>query len=315
MELRQLKYFAKVAEVGSFTRAAAALDLAQPALSRQIAELEAEVGVPLLARTGRGAVPTEAGLKFLTRAKAILHDVERAAQELQSLQGRPMGLVSLGMPPSISSILAVPLVERIRAVHPQIQLQLTEGYSGHLHEWLLAGQLDLGVLYSTERSVGISCDGLVREQLCLIGSADMLERRLGRAASVRFADLARMPLILPARPHAVRKLVDETAAARQVGITVTLEVSGFFGICDLVSGGHGVTILPVSAVWSQLRGGAFVAARITAPQLTQFVGLVTSSHHPTSLATKAVATVVKKLARELVACGRWPERPGASRTR
>lgn len=308
MELRQLKYFTKVAEVGNFRRAAAALGMAQPALSKHIAALEAELGMTLLVRNGRGAVLSDAGIKFLTRAKAILDDVERALQEARSLQGRPMGLVCIGMAPAIGTILAVPLVERVRTLYPEVQLQLTEGYSGHLHEWLLAGQIDLGVLYGDERSIGISCDGLLSESLYLVGAPATVDSHFGPAETVEFARMAKIPLILPARQHAIRKLMDDISARQQFEIQVSLEVNGFSAICHLVASGHGMTILPVSAVLPQIHSGTLKALRIVSPELTQSVGLMTSTHHPTSLATKTISTAIKQLARELVASGQWPER-------
>jgi LysR family nitrogen assimilation transcriptional regulator len=313
MELRQLRYFTKVAELGSFSKAAVVLDVAQPALSRVIRDLELELGVSLLLRTGRGAVLTDAGIKLLARGKMLLDDAERAFQEVSALKGRPMGLVSIGMTPSIGTVLTVPLVERVRRSYPDVQLQLTEGYSGHLQEWLLSGRLDLGILYSATRAVGTSCDQLTNEQLYLLGAPDIVKRHLGSATTVEFAAIPRLPLIMPARPHAIRKLIDETAAKHHIEIHLGLEANAFVAIRDLVAEGHGLTILPISPVLALVRAGRIRALRIVDPELFQVAGLMTSTHHPTTLATKTLVGVVQEVARELVASGDWPERYEADR--
>jgi LysR family transcriptional regulator, nitrogen assimilation regulatory protein len=242
------------------------------------------------------------------RAKMLLDHAERAFQEVSSLKGRPMGLVSLGLAPSIGTVLTVPLVERVRASYPDIQLQITEGYSGHLLEWLLSGRLDIGVLYSALRTVGTSCDPLANEQLYVLGAPTLVERQLGSARTVDFENIPRLPLILPARPHAIRKLVEETAGKQHVELNLCLEVNAFGAIRDLVSCGHGLTILPVSPVLAAVRDGRLRAVRIVNPELFQTVGLMTSSHHPTTLATKTLIAVVQQVSRELVASGSWPER-------
>jgi LysR family nitrogen assimilation transcriptional regulator len=311
MEMRQLRYFVGVAEAGSFTKAAGILDIAQPALSRQIRELETELGVALLIRNGRGAVLTDAGVKFLSRAKMILDDAERALQEARALKGRPMGLVSIGMPPSVGIILSVPTVIRVRQLYPEIQLQLTEGYSGHIHEWLLSGRIDIGVLYhQAQRRADQEFHELATEQLCLLGTPELIEHHLDRSTSVTFGEMLKLPLILPARPHAIRRLVDEIAARKNAEVTLATEVNAFMAVRDLVAAGHGATILPVSNVLAELNSGRLKAINIKDPVLSQTVSLTTSTHHMPSLAATTVARVIRDLARELVDTAAWPRRNG-----
>ena len=307
MELRQLRYFIGIAELGSFTKAALVLDIAQPALSRQIRELETELGVPLLVRNGRGVLLTEAGVKFLGRAKMILDDTERAFQEARSLKGRPMGLVSMGMPPSIGSILSVPTVMRVRSLYPEVQLQLTEGYSGHIQEWLLSGRLDLGILYMSQRSSEVNFDRVANEQLYLIGSPEMIRQHLGEIKSLNFDVTLSLPLILPTRPHAIRRLLDEAAAKKHREYYCPIEVNAFLAVRDLVLKGQGFTILPISTVLSEIETRRLEAVHIVNPELTQTVGLMTSTHHPPSFATTTVVRVIRDLTREMVSTGVWPE--------
>jgi LysR family transcriptional regulator, nitrogen assimilation regulatory protein len=307
MELRQLRYFAKIAEVGSFTRAAAILDIAQPALSRQIRELELELGVSLLVRNGRGAVLTDAGITFLRRAKMILDDADRAFQEVRALKGQPMGLVSVGMQPPVSRILTVPMVSQMRTCYPEIQLQLTEAYSGHLHEWLLCGRLDVGTFYVYPRGGADPIDRLANEELYLLGTPAAVDRHLGEVACIAFRDVPALPLILPARPHAIRRLIDEVAARHHLDINLGLEVNAYLAIRDLVANGHCFTVMPISAVLPEIRAGVIKPVKIVEPQLLQMVGLMTSTHHSPSLAAKTVVRVMQELALDMIASGAWPQ--------
>ena len=148
MDLRQLEYFVRVAELGSFTRAAAALGVAQPALSRQIRLLEVELRQNLLTRHGRGAQPTEAGLLLLEHGRGILHQVAHTRDELARLRGGLSGRVSLGLPPSVARVLAVPLMQAFRTEWPQARLAISEGLSTGMLESLVSGRLDVAVLYN-----------------------------------------------------------------------------------------------------------------------------------------------------------------------
>ena len=132
MELRQLRTFVHVAELGSFSAAAERLHIAQPALSRQIQILEQELGVNLFRRHGRGAVLTEQGQLFLPRATLVLRELERAREELRSDDTDLAGQVSFGMPPTVADVLSTPLIEHFSASHPQVKLRVASGYSGHV---------------------------------------------------------------------------------------------------------------------------------------------------------------------------------------
>jgi LysR family transcriptional regulator, nitrogen assimilation regulatory protein len=190
---------------------------------------------------------------------------------------------------------------------------LTEGYSGHVHEWLLSGRIDIGVLYhQPQRRTDHEFHKLATEQLCLLGSPAVIEHHLGLSASVAFADTLKLPLILPARPHAIRRLVDEIAASKNTELNLATEVNAFMAVRDLVVAGHGVTILPVSNVLAELASGRLKAINIKDPVLSQTVSLTTSTHHMPSLAATTVARVIRDLAREMVDTAAWPQRHDVS---
>src|SRR6218665_2642684 len=170
MDLKQLEYFVRVAELGSFTRAAIALDVAQPALSRQVRLLEVELRQNLLTRNGRGATPTEAGKILLEHGRGILHQVQLAREELGAARGSLAGRVSIGLPPSLSRLITVPLTHAFREHLPQAQLTLTEGFSVLMNEGLRLGHLDMAVLYNPDRSAEQEMLSLHKEELVLISS-------------------------------------------------------------------------------------------------------------------------------------------------
>ncbi len=148
MDLKQIEYFVRVAEMGSFTKAAIALNVAQPALSRQIRLLEVELRQNLLRRNGRGASPTEAGLLLLEHGRGILHQVERAQEEMGRARSSLNGRVALGLPPSVARVLTVPLTRAFREKMPEAQLSISEGLTNAMQESLLNGRLDIALLYN-----------------------------------------------------------------------------------------------------------------------------------------------------------------------
>ena len=148
MDLRQLEYFVRIAELGSFTRAASMLGVAQPALSRQVRLLEVELRQSLLLRNGRGVTTTEAGKVLLEHGRGILHQVERAREDLGRVGGTLAGRVAVGLPPTVARMMAVELTREFRRRLPQAALSISEGLSVSMQERLIAGRLDIALLYN-----------------------------------------------------------------------------------------------------------------------------------------------------------------------
>ena len=255
MDLRQLEYFVRVAELGSFTRAAMALDVAQPALSRQVRLLEVELRQNLLARNGRGAVPTEAGQLLLEHARGILHQVERAREDLSRLRGGLAGRVTLGLPPSVARVLAVPLLHALREQLPQARLAITEALTASMQEQLASGRLDIAVLYNAQPTPGLELEFLASEQLLLVRRAADFAGPASPA--VRLRELSGLPLVIPSRPNAIRMHVEAQLAAAGCQPEVALEIDGVAAILDLVEGGAGCAILSRHALTGVARPDAF----------------------------------------------------------
>ena len=243
MNLRQIEYFIHVAELGSFSKAAVLLDIAQPALSRQVRALETELRETLLLRNGRGVTLTEAGRRLLEHGQGILQRVAEARDDLGARRDEPVGHIVVGLPPSLARRLTLPLIEMFSAELPKAKLAIIEGFSVHIAEWLASGRVDLGLVYNPEPVPGIEITPVLEERLCLIGMASTTRKR-----SAPLKDIARYPLVMPQRGHIFRKLMESHAALAGVKLNVAWEVSSVPAILDLVLGGHGYGALTDSAI-------------------------------------------------------------------
>ena len=293
MDLKQLAYFVQVAELGSFTRAALVLNIAQPALSRQIRLLEVELHHNLLTRNGRGAVPTEAGKLLLEHGRGILHQVALAREELAGARGALAGRVSIGLPPSLSKLITVPLTKAFRLALPQAHLTLTEGFSLLMSEGLRVGTLDMALLYNPEKSPDLEIALLHTEALVLISP------RAGVTAAhknrIALAAAAALPLILPSRPNAFRLLIEREM--RGLGCTprIVMEVDGLNAILNLVQEGLGHAVLPAYTLSSFDDVQPFVVRQIHSPQIQSQLALVWSARRPTTQTQKKALEVLQEL--------------------
>lgn len=300
MDLKQLEYFVRVAEMGSFTRAAIALDVAQPALSRQVRLLEVELRQSLLVRNGRGATPTEAGQLLLEHGRGILHQVERAREELGRVRGALAGRVALGLPPSIAKVLAVPLVHAFRERMPEASLSISEGLSTAMRESLASGRLDVAVLYNPGTSSDIEVMPLAAESLFLV-QARGSGKAAGSSRAVPLEDVATLPLVIPSRPNAIRMLVESELANLGLRPTIALEIDGVSSILELVAEGTGSAILSRNAVQTSARPQAFTMRPIGTPPLRSQLSLAVSSLRPATLTQQATVELIRETAVRLLA--------------
>jgi LysR family nitrogen assimilation transcriptional regulator len=298
MDLKQIEYFVRVAELGSFTRAAAALDVAQPALSRQVRLLEVELRQNLLIRNGRGALPTEAGKLLLEHGRGILHQVERAREELGRVRGALAGRVAVGLPPTIARMMAVPLIHAFRRSMPQASLSLTEGLSTGMVESLSSGRLDIALLYNAAPSPEIELTPLFQEELFLV-QARRAGTREDAARAVSLTDLAQVPLVIPSRPNAIRMQVEAELAAQGLKPTIALEVDSVASILELVADGAGSAVLAGHAVRNSGQPRAFAARPIGSPRVHSAVAMAVSAQRPTTLTQQATQELIRQLAAEL----------------
>jgi LysR family nitrogen assimilation transcriptional regulator len=303
IDLKQLKAFSTLAEFGSFSRSAGVLGVAQPVLSRQIKALEQELGVELFYRNGRGTVLTEAGKVLNLYAKDLVETVDRAASEVMALKSSPRGTIVIGLPPSVGIVLTVPLVQHFREAFPLISLRVIEGFSGHVLEWLLTGKIDVAVLYNAPRTGSLRAEPLLTDELFLLGPAE--GGILPDAESVPARLLAEIPLILPARPHGLRMLVDARLGEAGIVPRVEIEVEAMPSTLGLVENGVGYTILSYSTAHARVQAGRMRAWRIVEPGITRQLILATSSQRPTTPAMRSLVAMVRQEVRSLTEQGLW----------
>jgi LysR family tcuABC transcriptional regulator len=310
MELRQLRYFVKVVEVGSISRAALDLDLVQSALSQQISRLEGELSTRLLQRTPQGVTPTEAGVAFFREAQLTLRHAEQAVRSAQ--QARLTGTVSVGLAPTTAAVLGLPLMQAMRERYPDVRLHMVESLSGHLSAMLNARQLDLAVLFDSpirasqhlQTARRWSVWPLIEEDIFLISARSTRSAKAPK--SVCMADLAQEPLILPTGPHGLRSTLNAAFARANVTPQVTLEIDSLAMLMDAVKSGLGGTLQPWAAV-SRMgpERDQLYMARITDHQVKRvnlLCGLSDDELSPAALATRVV---LADCTRVLVQGGAW----------
>jgi len=280
MDLKQLEYFVRVAEMGSFTRASAALGVAQPALSRQVRLLEVELRQTLLLRNGRGALPTDAGRLLLDHGRGILHQVERLREEMGRVRGGLVGRMAIGLPPTLARMLTVPLTRAFRQHMPQVQLSITEGLSAGMVEAVIHGRLDLAVLYNAQAVPEVELQPLFDEPLALVEARKPGLQEDPPPPPVSLQELSQRPLVIPTRPNAIRMHVETEMARQGLRPTIALEIDGVGAILDLVAEGMGAAVLSPQAVAGSIRPSAYSVRLIGQPALSVSVSLGTSSLRP-----------------------------------
>ncbi|WP_367849958.1 LysR substrate-binding domain-containing protein [Rhodoferax sp. WC2427] len=293
MDLKQIEYFVRVAELGSFTRAAVALDMAQPALSRQVRLLEVELRQNLLVRNGRGATPTEAGKLLLEHGRGILHQVERAREELGRVRGGLAGRVAIGLPSSLARVLTVPLTRAFRQQMPDAALSIREGLSVDLQQSLVSGRLDIALLYNAQSTAETDISPLMEEELLLVQPRPPGLPEDPPPAPISLKAIAQLPLVIPSRPNAIRMHVEAEMAKIGCRPMVALEIDGVAAILDLVADGAGCALLSRHAVASSIRPSAFTTRAIHQPALRTKVSLATSSLRPSTLTQQATLELIR----------------------
>jgi LysR family nitrogen assimilation transcriptional regulator len=292
VNLKQLEYFVHVAELGSFSKAALILNIAQPALSRQVRLLETDLRVTLLTRNGRGVVLTESGQRLFDHSVGILQLVTRVTEEIEATRNVPAGRIVIGFPPSMGRRLTLPLVETFRRRLPKARLAVVEGLSTHLTEWISTGRVDLALVLNPEPNPAIEVTPVFKEPLGLVGPKS--GKRNG-SQPLPLAEVAEYPLILPERSHALRKLLETQAAFSGLKLNVALEVSSVQSILDLVEAGHGYAVLSQSALTASGRPEAYSLRPLTMPDLFSTFFLAVSAHKPVTPLARQTFQLLQEL--------------------
>jgi LysR family nitrogen assimilation transcriptional regulator len=294
MNFKQLEYFVHVAELGSFSKAALVLDIAQPALSRQVRALEIALRETLLLRNGRGVVLTEAGQRLYEHGVNILQALAHAADDMGASRDEPVGRITIGLPPSVGRQLTLPLIDGFTRRLPKARLAIVEGLSSHVSEWITTGRVDLGLLYNPEAQPALEITPVLEESLCLVSPSQSTA-----PAALPLAELTGFALIVPERAHAIRKLLESQAVLAGLKLNIAWEVSSIAAIIDLVCAGYGHAVLHASAVAASGRADQLQVRPLVSPRLNSVLCLAVSAHkRPSPLmrqASRLLTDLVKGL--------------------
>ncbi|MDC9719782.1 MAG: LysR family transcriptional regulator [Gammaproteobacteria bacterium] len=308
MNLKQLKYFLTIAELGSMSAASRALFIAQPALSLQIANLETELAVSLFARSVKGVTLTSAGEKLIDHARTITRQVETAKDHVSSDSFSPRGAVRLVIDGSKAYTLLAPLLQRCAAAYPNIQLSVTDAMSTHAAQSLIEGKVDMAVIPGAEDLIGVEVTPLYLEPLHLIGKklSKKINKQQDQGANdecISFAQLQHFPLVAPSKGFNLRHHIDEAALQAQHPLDIKYQQDTGLSLRCLTHHGMAYAILPLDVMAAELRLGELESLKIIDPPIQRVHSLVQVSGQGPSHAMQAVALLVKILVDDLCTNG------------
>lgn len=300
LNLTQLQNFIHVVEWGSISKAAMVLNVAQPALSRQIRSLEAAFGAILLRRHSWGVELTADGGLVLEHARRILKECASAKDSVQLNRDNPGGSVYFGVPSAYAISFAPPLLERMRVRYPNITVHVVEAFSGTIYEWLVTGRLDLAILYFSKEHDAAETEPFLDEEMIALGAPGVF----GGVEAIPLAALADRRLIAPWRPHMHRLALESTFLAAGVPFSPGIEIDSLPCMMELAHRGDGIAVLPPSTVARELETGRLSGVRV-APEirLTTVLGQ-TPGRKPTR-AVSILQQELKALARDLAPEKGW----------
>jgi LysR family nitrogen assimilation transcriptional regulator len=297
MDIRRLYAFVKIVDIGSITRASSILHIAQPALSQQIASLETHFGKPLLLRSKRGVVPTEAGKVLYRHCQMILRQIDQAELDINSASNEVSGNVSVGLAPlGLGALIGSKLINSISNSHSGIKLYINENVGGVISEAIMTGKMDIALIFDPGRIPSLSFDPICTEELYFVAnSTDGTESH-----EIAFADVVSRPLVLPSQIHTVRQAIDTTLSRSGLSARVIAQTESISILSNAISDGFVSSILPLSAARAvQRRVPEAQARRIRHPNIKVSMVLCTSAQLPLSEAASVVHDRLLQLAAEL----------------
>lgn len=289
VDMRQLRAFATVGRLASFTKAATALFTSQPALSAQIINLEEALGLRLFDRSTRSVMLTQAGRDLLPVVDRVLADFEDVIAKARNVAHMNIGRVSVAALPSVSSTLLPHAVAELRLRHPGITVDLKDALAERVVEMVRSGAVDFGLTGEPRPDPQLVFKALASDRIVAVLPRD---HPLGKAARVSLDDLLSVPLILMDRDSSVRRIVDAAyAAAGKRSVAPSYEATFMATAIGMVRGGLGVTLLPSSAL--ELSAADDLATRvIDNPRLTRKLGVLCDRRRSFSPAAQVFADLI-----------------------
>jgi LysR family nitrogen assimilation transcriptional regulator len=302
VELRHLRYFKAIADARSFVRGARELFVAQPALSRSIAQLEEEIGQPLFVRHSAGVSLTDAGIRLYDHASSVLNRVRMLKEEMAAAMGTPHGVIAFGAPPSFQSVLTAPVVAAFLEAFPRVTVNVVQDTSVNLRDAVTAGHIDVAVISTLTPACGLRYTPLFTESMCLVERGDSPPRFDG---TLDIADLAGIPLLLCGYPNALRLILEDVFQDLPVKPAFRCEVNTASLLIDLVNEGAGAGIVPSCAVAvASRKPGNFRITPINGLKASWTIA--TSNERTGSASVTQLSAMIAQHVSESIGTGVWP---------
>lgn len=298
MDLRKLRSFVKIVDIGSITRASAILHIAQPALSQQIASLESHYGKPLLLRSKQGVVPTEAGKVLYRHSQLMLRQSEEAERDILSATGEIIGEVRIGLAPlGLGALVAAYLIKQVREKYPGIVLYVNENVGGGtMSELIMTGKMDVALIFDPGAIPGLHFEKIATEDLYFVTCSE----DFANDDEIAFKDVMVRNLILPSKIHTLRQVIDTTLGRAGLTASVVAKTESFSVLSNALSEGLADTILPLSAAKAmRQRLPEARVCTIRKPNMRASMSVCWSAQLPLTEATIVVQDKLVTLARQL----------------
>ena len=278
MDIRQLRTVLAIAETGSLTKAAELLHVVQPALSRQLKQLEDELGASLFERNRLGMVLTVPGRRFVDQVRVSLKGLNQAKADIGAATKDLMGSVAIGMLPGLAAAVAGPLVTTLRQHYPNLKVRIATGFSDFLQDGLEDGKLDICLMGDYLQSELLQTTPVFIEPIYLVGLPGC---GLSRSRPISLDEVSRLPMVVP-EARSLRNVIDRACTIIGVNLNKVAESDSTAIILDLVERGVGYTILPVMPITPMLKEKRILGAPIISPTLQRqvIVGTAVLNRNP-----------------------------------
>tara|TARA_R110002049_G_scaffold2623_2_gene19369 strand:- start:668 stop:1594 length:927 start_codon:yes stop_codon:yes gene_type:complete len=293
MDLRQLKYFLRVAELSSFRAASESLNISQPALGAQVRKLEEELDVQLFTRHSRGVEATDAGRRLEEHARALLERSELAIRDVRRLSGAAGGVVKIGVTPSIGRALAPELLEACADRHPDIEVNLTQGFSHELDRALLSSRLDMSFSTNEINDEKYESLPLLLQKTYVVGTPEALS---GLETPIPLNMLQDLPLAMDARDKDRAHFLQDLATRKGVHLrNIRPPIHSMSIRRETVLTGNCSTIVPYALFAQEISQGLFRALEIDEPSLDKVLNLNTRTVETMMPAENVIRQLVVEL--------------------
>ena len=299
-DIRKIVYFLAVIEHRNISRAAEALRVSQPTLSRQIHALEVEFNAPLFIRQGRGVLPTEAGKRLHQGLRGLEHQLRTLKNDVAAAAGEPSGEVAIGIPPSPRELMAIAIAQEYRKRYPKVAIRFCERTSGEVRDTVARGEVDIAIVNLDEPMDGLIAEPFASEPMLLVGPKDA---GLSLDVPTPTKKLGEIPLILTTNPNSLRRMVDFELLHLGLRPNVRAEADMLPLLYDLVIQGHGYTVLPSCGVFPLIQSGRLSGSPLSGLRITW--SIARPANRSLTMAGRKLVDVVLQVAKEKITSGSW----------